>query len=88
MSFAFEVTHQDVLDILQLHDVADSLEDELVDDGYVTVVELEDRITEAVLEYTNGIPQRMAALREIEAILIEEGLLDGPPRVFGSPHEA
>ncbi len=85
MGFAFEVTPEDVLQVLQLHDMADSLDDEVVDDGYVAVVELEDRITEAVLESGGGNLQRMAALREIEAILIEDGLLEGPPRVSDKP---
>ena len=85
MGFAFEVTPEDVLQVLQLHDMADSLDDEVVDDGYVAVVELEDRITEAVLESGGGNLQRMAALREIEAILIEDGLLEGPPRVSEKP---
>lgn len=81
MSFSFEVTHQDVLEVLALHGVAESTEDEVVDDAYATVIEMEDRITEAVLEYADGGIRRLVALREIEAILIEDGLLDDPPRV-------
>lgn len=80
MGFAFEITHDDVLEVLELHGAAESLEDELVDDGFAAVVECEDRITEAVLETRRSALHRTAALHEIEAILIEEGLLDGPSR--------
>ena len=80
MSFAFEVTPGEVLEVMEAHKAADALEDEIVDDGFAAVVEMEDRITEAVLEYADESTRRAFALREIEAILIEEGLLEGPSR--------
>lgn len=81
MSYAFEITPEDVLEVLALHGAADSPDDDLVEDAYVAVIDLGDRITEAVLEYGDGNLRRVAALQEIEAILIEDGLLDDPPRV-------
>ena len=61
MSFAFEVTHGDVLAVLELHEAAESEEDELVEDGYSTVIEMEDRITEAVLECIEVVRVRIPA---------------------------
>ncbi len=78
MSFAYEVTPDEVYEVLEAHGVAQSAEDDIVDDGYATVAELEDRITEAVLEYADAGNRRAIALQEIEAILIEDGLLDEP----------
>jgi hypothetical protein len=78
MSFAFEITPDEVYEVLEAHQVAQSPEDEIVDDGYATVTEHEARITEAVLEYEDPQSRRLAALLEIEAILIEDGLLDEP----------
>ena len=81
MSFAFEVTPEDVFAVLELHGVAESEEDTVVVDAWATVVELEDRITEAVLNFRAHSEGHLAALGEIESILIEDGLLDGPRRV-------
>ncbi len=85
MSFAFEVTPGDVFAVLEIHEAAEAEQDEVVEDAYATVVELEDRITEAVLEYGAAGPGRLVALREIESILIEDGLLDEPRRVATGP---
>lgn len=78
VSFAYEVTPDEVYEVLEAHGVAQSAEDAIVDDGYVTVAELEGRITEAVLEYGDAATRRAVALQEIEAILIEDGLLEEP----------
>jgi hypothetical protein len=81
MSFAYEVTPDDVLTVLELHQAAETREDELVEDAYSAVVEMEARITEAVLEYADVGARRLVALQEIEAILIEDGLLEEPARI-------
>ena len=73
MSFAYEVTPDEVYEVLEAHGVAQSAEDDIVDDGYATVAELEDRITEAVLEYADAgnrrapgrAPRRAPASRRI-----------------------
>ena len=80
MSFAFEITPHEVFQVLEAHEMAQFPDDEIVEDGFACVVEQEDRITEAVLECRDPTNRRLAALREIEAILIEDGLLDGPLR--------
>lgn len=84
MSFAYEVTPDEVYEVLEAHGLAQSAEDEIVDDGYAAVAELEDRITEAVLEYADADTRRAVALQEIEAILIEDGLLEEPRLAFDS----
>lgn len=81
MGLGFRITHEDVLSVLELHGVAEVVEDVLVEDAYATVIEMEDRITEAVLEHGGTGMERLAACREIEAILIEDGLLFEPAKV-------
>jgi hypothetical protein len=76
MSFAFEITPREVFEVLEAHEVAQFPDDEIVEDGYASVCEQEDRITEAVLKYRDPVSRQFAALQEIEAILIEDGLLE------------
>jgi hypothetical protein len=79
MTFAYEVALEDVFLILEAHGIADSEEEEVVYDAYSAIREVADQIAEAVLDYVDTDQRRAAAQREMEAILIEEGLLDGPP---------
>lgn len=82
MSYAWEVTPEDIFRVLEAHEMAETVDDELVQDGLATVQELTGRITEAVMEYgadVDGISE-LVALREIEDILIEDGLLSEPRR--------
>ncbi len=78
--FAYEVSLMDVFQVLEAHGLADSEEEEIVFDAYGAIQEVADQITEAVLEHGDPQLRRAVALQEIEAILIDEGLLDEPER--------
>ena len=83
MSFAYHITSADVLLVLEAHGVADSEEDEAVLDALHLVNEMEGRISEVALEHDGVRESQLAVWHEIEAILIEEGYLEEPPRLSG-----
>ncbi len=84
MSFAYGVTPGDVFLVLEVHEAADSEEDDAVEDALFIVRESEARVSEVALEYEDIEDRRQAAWREIEAILLEEGYLEGPSRLLNS----
>ncbi len=81
MSFAYHVTSADVLLVLEAHGAAESEEDDAVLDALYLAEEWEGRIAEVALGGGNDLESQLAVWREIEAILIEEGVLEDPPRL-------
>jgi hypothetical protein len=81
MGFAYEITPEDVFEVLAVHEMATESDDEIVHVAYATVQDVEDRVTEAVAIFGRDEPGRLVALREIEAILIEDGLIEGPEKL-------
>ncbi len=81
MSFGYHVTPADVLLVLEAHGAAESEEDDAVLDALHLVNEWEGRVAEVALERDGVHEVRLAVWHEIEAILVEEGYLEGPPRL-------
>ena len=81
MSFTFHVTAADVLLVLEAHGAAESEEDDAVLDALYLVSEWEGRISEVALKHGSVQESQLAVWHEIESILIEEGLLEEPPRL-------
>ena len=81
MSFAYHVTSADVFLVLEAHGAAESEDDDEVLDALYLVNEWEGRIAEVALEHEGVHDRQLAVWHEIEAILIEEGHLEEPPRL-------
>lgn len=78
MSFAWEVSDEDVAIVLKRHGVYDS---KTADRARDLCREVEaDRIEKAALAYNDFDEQVSSALDEIENILIEEGIVTTPKR--------
>ena len=69
--------------VLEAHEAAESEEDDAVLDALYLVNECEGRIAEVALEHDSVHESQLAVWHEIEAILIEEGYLEEPPRLGG-----
>lgn len=80
MTLAWEVTEDDVFTVLKRHDVAESMDDPKVDQGFEAVSDEYERIIEAVLFYNDLDDQTNAALDVVEDVLIEHEIVAGPKR--------
>lgn len=67
-----------VFEVMKTHEVADRMDDELVQEAYAVVEDLSERLDEAREEYQEEEAQHLALLQAVEEILLEDGLLDGP----------
>lgn len=74
-----EATLNLVFEVMKAHGVADRADDELVQEAYAVVEDLSERLDEAREQYDDEDVQRDALLRAVEEILLEDGLVDGPP---------
>jgi stalled ribosome rescue protein Dom34 len=68
-----------VFEVMKAHGVADRADDELVQEAYAVVEDLTERLDEARDAYDDEDVQRDALLRVVEEILLEDGMVDGPP---------
>lgn len=73
-----EATLNLVFEVMHAHEVADRADDELVQEAYAVVENLGERLDEARERYDDEDVQHDALLREVEEILLEDGLIDGP----------
>ena len=73
-----EATLNLVFEVMHAHEVADRVDDELVQEAYAVVENLGERLDEARERYDDEDVQHDALLREVEEILLEDGLIDGP----------
>jgi stalled ribosome rescue protein Dom34 len=67
-----------VFEVMQAHEVADRMDDELVQEAYAVVEDLTERLDEARASYSEEDAQHLALLQTVEELLMEDGLLDGP----------
>lgn len=74
MSLAWEITLDDVENILKEHGINSQVK---IRESFDIVIEDIERIEEAVLSYSDFEEQVLAANSEIEAILAENGILTG-----------
>jgi hypothetical protein len=81
LSFAYHVAAADVFLVLEAHEAAESEDDDAVLDALYFVRECDARISEVALEHDSIHERQLAVWHEIEAILIEEGYLEEPPRL-------
>ena len=79
-----EATLDLVFEVMKAHGAADRADDELVQEAFAVVVDLSDRMNEAREEYDDEDVQHDALLRAVEEILLEDGLVEGPPRFMES----
>lgn len=73
-----EGTLEAVFEVMKGHDVAQRKDDELVQEAYVLVEELVDQVEMVAADYDDEEAQHAAILEEVENILLEDGLLEGP----------
>lgn len=73
-----EATLSAVFEVMKGHDVAQRKDDELVQEAYVLVEELADQVEMVASDYDDEEAQHAAILEEVENILLEDGLLEGP----------
>lgn len=67
-----------VFEVMTAHGVADRIDDELVQEAYAVVEDLGERLDEARETYPEEDAQHLALLQEVEEILLEDGLVEGP----------
>lgn len=82
MSNAWEITNDDVYNVLSAHNMADSVDDKIVESAHDMITDEADRIEQAVLAYTEMEDQTDAALSEIEDILIEQKIIEGDKKFY------
>lgn len=84
-SMAWEVSEEDVYQVLAAHQRAENSEDPRVEEAFDVVAGEADRVEGAILEYIDMDDQTEAALAEIETILVEAELLPEDARAFEMP---
>ena len=73
-----EATLSLVFEVMKAHEVADRVDDELVQEAFAVVEDLGERLDEARERYEDEDVRHDALLREVEEILLEDGLIEGP----------
>jgi stalled ribosome rescue protein Dom34 len=66
-----------VFEVMKAHEVADRVDDELVQEAFAVVEDLAERLEEAREAYADEDARHLALLQEVEEILLEDGLLEG-----------
>jgi stalled ribosome rescue protein Dom34 len=73
-----EATMDAVFEVMKAHDVAEARDDELVQEAYALVEELTEQVELVAGAYEDEDARRAALLEEVENILLDDGLVEGP----------
>lgn len=74
-----EATMDAVFEVMKGHHVAERKDDELVQEAYALVEDLVEQVERVAADYDDEDAQHAAILEEVENILLEDGLVEGPP---------
>jgi stalled ribosome rescue protein Dom34 len=73
-----EATMDAVFEVMKAHDEAEARDDELVQEAYALVEELTEQVELVAGAYEDEDARRAALLEEVENILLDDGLVEGP----------